>query len=194
MSADKNLNEGAMKALSKSESSVFLATEQHTELFGRLLANATQVGRGAGASNVSGHATIGGRIFLSGELGAGKTTMTRGLVQEYGHLGAVKSPTYTLVEPYELANANVYHFDLYRLSDPEEVGFLGVEEYFAPENLCIIEWAEKGAGFLPRPDIIIEIEIAGSGRRVRWKCVGEKGALISQKLTEFCQKIQLGTS
>jgi tRNA threonylcarbamoyladenosine biosynthesis protein TsaE len=194
MSADTNLNEGALTSLSKSESSVFLAAEQHTELFGRLLASATQIGPGADASNFSGHATIGGRIFLSGELGAGKTTMTRGLVQEYGHLGAVKSPTYTLVEPYELKNANVYHFDLYRLNDPEEVEFLGVEEYFAPENLCIIEWAEKGAGFLPRPDIIIEIEVAGSGRRVRWKCVGEKGALISQKLTEFCQQSQLGTS
>jgi len=180
--------------LSKSEGSVFLADELHTELFGRLLARATQTGSGVGASNAIGHGTIGGRIFLSGELGAGKTTMTRGLVQAYGHQGAVKSPTYTLVEPYELENANVYHFDLYRLSDPEEVEFLGVEEYFAPTNLCIIEWAEKGHGFLPRPDLTIEIEIERIGRRVCWECAGEKGKLISQKLTEFCQQNQLGTS
>jgi len=98
------------------------------------------------------------------------------------------------VEPYELENANVYHFDLYRLSDPEEVEFLGVEEYFAPTNLCIIEWAEKGHGFLPRPDLTIEIEIERIGRRVCWECAGEKGKLISQKLTEFCQQNQLGTS
>lgn len=180
------------KSSSTSENSVFLADELDTELFGRLLASATRTGVGAGASNAFGHATIGGRIFLSGELGAGKTTMTRGLVQAYGHQGAVKSPTYTLVEPYELENANVYHFDLYRLSDPEEVEFLGVEEYFALTNLCIIEWADKGHGFLPRPDLTIALEIEGSGRRVRWEYAGEKGELISQKLTEFCQQNQFG--
>ena len=174
--------------------SIFLANEGQTERFGRLLGAATKRAGDCEEAGQLSHATIGGRIFLAGELGAGKTTLTRGLVKAYGHEGAVKSPTYTLVEPYEFGDGNIYHFDLYRLSDPEEVEFLGVEDYFASTNLCVIEWAEKGDGFLPRPDIKIDITIEGNGRRVHWQSETSKGADICQKLIESCRKNKIGIS
>src|SRR5690606_36461571 len=127
--------------------------------------------------------TLGGRIFLSGDLGAGKTTLTRGLLRGYGYEGAAKSPTYTLVEPYELADGNVYHFDLYRLADPEEVEFLGVQEYFDDANLCIIEWPEKGKGYLPCPDLEIQIIQGGQGRHAHWQARSGKGELIGHRLS-----------
>lgn len=186
--------ETGSKLMTSGENSIYLADEKQTELFGRLLAFATRSGLPDMAAKPESHATIGGRIFLAGELGAGKTTLTRGLVKAYGHHGAVKSPTYTLVEPYEFEDANLYHFDLYRLSDPEEVEFLGVEEYLSATNLCIIEWAEKGAGFLPDPDITIEISIEGNGRRVHWQSQSNKGAQICQTLIQYYRQNQLGMS
>ena len=106
-------------------------------------------------------------VYLEGPLGAGKTTLARALVRALGHEGAVRSPTYTLLESYPLARAEVHHLDLYRLADPEEVEFLGVRELAGPSAIWLVEWAERGGDRLPPPDYVIEIAFDGTGRVVR---------------------------
>ncbi len=102
-------------------------------------------------------------VFLEGDLGTGKTTLVRGLLRARGHVGAVRSPTYTLVEPYALREGPCYHLDLYRLSDPEELEYLGLRELLAEEALVLVEWPERGAGWLPAPDLRISLSHAGDG-------------------------------
>ncbi len=123
-------------------------------------------------------------IFLRGELGAGKTTFCRGLIRRLGHAGAVKSPTFTLVEPYVLEGGlEVFHFDLYRLGDPSELEYIGIDDYLEGRHLCLVEWPERGEGFLPACDLQVTLELAGDGRRLTIEANSEHGEQIIQRLS-----------
>ena len=121
-------------------------------------------------------------VTLQGDLGAGKTTLSRGILQGLGHIGNVKSPTYTLVEPYELELGSVYHFDLYRIVDAEELEYMGFADYLSDAALCLLEWPERGEGFLPVADVGISIEQSGEGRCVTLKAQSKAGLELVQQL------------
>ena len=104
---------------------------------------------------------------LSGELGAGKTSFCRAFLRGLGHSGPVKSPTFTLVEPYQVFGLNIFHFDLYRLNSAEELEYMGMDDYFSDTSLCLIEWPERGAGLLPTADLSLHFLHEGEGRRLR---------------------------
>lgn len=108
-------------------------------------------------------------IELIGDLGAGKTTLVRGLLRALDYQGRVKSPTFTLVEQYSFLSFNLYHFDLYRFEDPEEWGDAGFREYFNPHSVCLVEWPQKALGGLPPADLTLRLELlphaGGLGRR-----------------------------
>ncbi len=143
-----------------SELTLHLANEDAMVAFGGHLARITQ-----------GH----GLIFLEGDLGTGKTTLSRGIIRGLGHTGAVKSPTFTLVEPYEINDIRAFHFDLYRLVDPEELEFMGIRDYFDQDALCLIEWPQQGAGFLPKADLTITIGQHNTGRQLTLSPQGARG-------------------
>lgn len=117
-------------------------------------------------------------VSLRGDLGAGKTTLARGLLRAFGHAGNVKSPTYTLIEPYALADVSVYHLDLYRLADPEELEFLGVRELGEGNAIVLVEWAQRGQGFLPALDLELTLSLHGDGRRAQFTAQTPRGAAI----------------
>ncbi len=117
-------------------------------------------------------------VYLLGELGAGKTTFSRGVMRAFEHRGAVKSPTYTVVEPYQLGDHAIYHFDLYRLADPEELQYLGLDDYFYQGSACLVEWPERGGDFLPSADVRLDL---------RYVFTGEDRALAQRQATLIAQ-------
>ena len=126
-----------------------------------------------------------GVIHLSGGLGAGKTTLCRGILRAMGHSGAVKSPTFTLVEPYQISGSEVYHFDLYRLADPSELDYIGIDEYFGKNKLCLIEWPEKAIGYLPQHDLDITIDVLVEKRIIDVRSNSRSGEKICTQLIEL---------
>ena len=145
-----------------------LADEERQVVFGECLGKAL-AGRG--------------RLYLEGELGAGKTTLTRGILRALGHVGAVKSPTYTLVEPYVLGERQIYHFDLYRLGDPEELEFIGGRDLFVDDALCIVEWPSQGRGWLPIADISLTLTLEDTGRMAHLEAHTEHGRAVIYSLS-----------
>lgn len=130
----------------------YLPDEAATLAAGKQLANAVQ----AGAT-----------LFLLGDLGAGKTTLVRGFLAELGHIGKVKSPTYTIVEPYVISNKNIYHFDLYRFIDENEWEAAGFRDYFDGQAIALIEWPQKAEHLLPPADLTIMLTQQSTGRQLQ---------------------------
>ena len=149
------------------EDSVWMADEASLVAFGARLAGALEPGL---------------VIEVSVELGAGKTTLSRRIIQARGHKGAVKSPTYTLVEPYESLIPPVYHFDLYRISNADELIHMGIEDYFTPTTVCLIEWPERCQGALPPADVVITLTHAGSGRQLALRACSAAGDTLKEQV------------
>jgi len=124
----------------------------------------------------------GGVVYLQGDLGMGKTTLVRGVLRGLGYDGPVKSPTYTIVEPYDVIAGETFHFDLYRVTDPEELEYMGIRDYFSEKSLCLIEWAEMGVGVLPEADLQVSLRLISQGRHVSFDALTEKGVQILKNL------------
>lgn len=126
-------------------------------------------------------------VYLEGGLGAGKTTLSRGIMRGFGYQGHVKSPTYTLVEPYDVGDLQLYHFDLYRMVDPEELELIGGRDYFSSDAICLVEWPDKGHGALPAADLVIRLAAEGDGRSFAAVGVSASG---QRAVTEWQQLVQ----
>ncbi len=148
------------------EKTIAVATEADMQALG------TQLARGLSAGQL---------IYIRGPLGAGKTTLVRGLLHALGHRTAVKSPTFTLVEPYVLNGLTLYHFDLYRLQQPEELEFMGWRDYLE-QGVCVVEWPERGGTVLPEPDLNVIIEPTEFGRTVVLSTTRQQGTSLLKGL------------
>jgi tRNA threonylcarbamoyladenosine biosynthesis protein TsaE len=146
----------------------FLPDEEATLTFGAKLAGACH--------------TEAAAIFLYGDLGAGKTTLVRGFMQGLGYVGKVKSPTYTLVEPYEVGAQKIFHFDLYRIQDPHELEYIGLGDYFSLDALCLVEWPQNGLQALPIADVSCYIMSYSTGRQIRLEALTPHGQKILERL------------
>lgn len=153
-----------------------LADEGATARLGAALAHAITVERGAIAAS-------GLVVALSGELGTGKTSVVRAMLRALGVTGAVRSPTFTLLEPYVVSSLNFYHFDFYRLADPEEFSLAGFRDMFGPAAVCLIEWPDKAAGHLPTADLRIALRPAGPGRHASLTAATQLGAACLHRIT-----------
>lgn len=160
-----------MQQQPKQQLSAYLPDESATQALGAALARALGPGL---------------VIYLHGDLGAGKTALTRALLHAAGHKGAVKSPTYTLSEPYRIEldgqKVNLIHYDLYRMSSPEEFLDAGFREDFDGNNICIVEWPEKGEPVLPPPDVKVLLKVSGLGREVELQALSDLGLLCLERL------------
>lgn len=130
-------------------------------------------------------------IYLSGDLGAGKTTFARGVLHGAGHAGRVKSPTFALVEVYKLSRLYFYHFDFYRFEHPQEMADAGFRDYFNAESVCLVEWPEKAAG-LPAADMTISMRVAGGGRDVAIRAHTEAGRRCLSHIEHWREKPDTG--
>jgi tRNA threonylcarbamoyladenosine biosynthesis protein TsaE len=126
----------------------------------------------------------GWTVHLHGDLGTGKTTLVRGILRGLGHTGAVKSPTYTLIEPYEPGGRPVFHLDLYRLGDPEEIEYLGLRDLLGGGRLLLVEWPERAGTALPPADLDIDIAYAGAGRDLEVRGPGPRAEALIRALGE----------
>ena len=147
-----------------------LACERDTEAMGAALAEALEPGL---------------MIHLEGDLGAGKTTLTRAVLRALDFTGSVKSPTYTLIEPYAISRLNLYHFDFYRFTDPDEFLEAGLDEYFGGDGVCVVEWPGRAAPHLPPPDLRILLRIEGTGRHVEARGLSPRGQECLRKIREM---------
>lgn len=157
---------------------ITLPEETHTQQLGQAMAQALLPGL---------------TMYLHGDLGAGKTTLTRALVQASGYQGRVKSPTYTLAEPYDIVLNEqplvLVHFDLYRMADPEEFLDAGFREHFNERDICIVEWPEKGQPVLPDADIHITLSVHGTGRQVQCRASSDKGQQCLTRLKQWAPEL-----
>jgi tRNA threonylcarbamoyladenosine biosynthesis protein TsaE len=149
--------------------SAFLPDEAATLAFGNRLARVLEPGL---------------FVSLSGNLGSGKTTLTRGILRGLGYPGKVKSPTYTLVELYNLSKLDLYHFDFYRFNDPQEWLDAGFRDYFDPRNICLVEWPERAGDLLPVADLKIALSMEGEGRRIDFAAETEHGKRCLDRLPD----------